>query len=96
MDIYVEHAESHIGKHQANRTTKNISRAQVELEILRGLDEESFPIEMKLSWYHAVSNVTLNTYWARKAYTHIINTGDTKCHRSAMSSLCNANHKPGF
>ena len=60
MDIYVEHAESHIGKHQANRTTTNISRAQVELEILKGLDEESFPIEMKLSWYHAVSNVTLN------------------------------------
>lgn len=55
MDIYVSHAENHMSRHQASGTIQQISRAQVELEILRSLDEESFPIEMKVSWYHAVS-----------------------------------------
>ena len=55
MDVYVSHAENHMSKHQASGTVQDISRAQVELEILRSLDEETFPIEMKVSWYHAVS-----------------------------------------
>lgn len=62
MDVYVSHAENHISKHQADHTTERISRAQVELDILRSLDKETFPIEMKVSWYHAVCKHTLKSW----------------------------------
>ena len=56
IDIYVSHAENHISKHVENDTVRDISRKQVELDVLQVLDKNKFPIEMKLSWYHAVCN----------------------------------------
>ena len=54
MDIYIAHAENHISKHLQTGTISDISRRQVELDVLQVLDKNNFPIEMKLSWYHAV------------------------------------------
>lgn len=48
------HAEDHIENHVKAGTKEMISRKQVELEILDGLDKNKFPIEMKISWYNAV------------------------------------------
>ena len=55
IDLYVSHADNHINYHIESGTKYSISRSLVEKQILEGLDEHTFPIDMKISWYHAVS-----------------------------------------
>lgn len=55
MELYIATANDHVKSKIAADIPFKISRASVELMILRELDKASFPIEYKVSWYDAVS-----------------------------------------
>ena len=58
MSIYVEHATNHIDNRVESGKVDMISRKQVELEVLQALDDNPFPIELKMCWYQAVCSPT--------------------------------------
>lgn len=57
IKLYFDFADSHVHLHEKKGTVEKISRAKVELQLLNEIEKAEFPIEYKLSWYHAVSSL---------------------------------------
>ena len=54
FELYTYHANNIINMHEAQNSVEEISRAKVELQIMKQLDKAKFPIDYKLAWYNAV------------------------------------------
>jgi len=55
LELYVTHANDYVNGNVAANTAFNISRAKLELTIMRELDKSTLPTAYKLAWFNAVS-----------------------------------------
>ena len=53
-ELYVSFANDHISLHEKRGTIHEISRSDIERTLLEQIDQGEFPIDYKVSWYHAV------------------------------------------
>ncbi|KAL9076271.1 MAG: hypothetical protein Q9161_000987 [Pseudevernia consocians] len=69
--LYVDFADDHVQRYEKKGKANKISRAKIELQLLKALNDAEFPIEYKLSWSHAVlASANFNAYWIEIAKRH--------------------------
>lgn len=55
INLYANFAEGHVEHCEKKGDVQKISREKVERQVISEIDKAKFPIEYKMSWYHAVS-----------------------------------------
>ena len=54
LELYIGSATRHVKQHKEKKTTSKISRAEVDLNVLKSLDASDLDQLYKFSWYSAV------------------------------------------
>ncbi|KAL2039457.1 hypothetical protein N7G274_007729 [Stereocaulon virgatum] len=64
FELYTYHAKNIIDMHEARYSLEEISRAKVELQIMKQLDKAKFPIDYKLAWYNEIlKGSSFKAFW---------------------------------